>query len=241
MSLKPVFTAAMPYGAFELKRWYQWNMLLANLIMAGAVAVIWGGLFVYQLATAEEVVTLETYLIESVLDLPPPPPVAQKPPQIEITKPEIAQPKIGIPKPVADDELLEEDVVLATKEELAEVNLTDFDYSSDGTSIRVSEDFLPSPDAFVKFEVRPQFVKRVVPDYPHLAKIGGVEGVVWVKILVDKHGKVRDVLIAKASGSNIGFEEAALAAAKLCEFSPAIQNGRPIAIWVTFPFEFRLH
>ncbi|MCH9030753.1 MAG: energy transducer TonB [candidate division Zixibacteria bacterium] len=238
---KPVFTAAMPYGAFELKRWYQWNMMMATLIMAGAVTVIWGGLFIYQLVIAEEVVTLETLLIESVLDLPPPPPVAQKPPQIEITKPDIAQPKIGIPKPVADDELLEEDVVLATKEELAEVNLTDFDYSSDGASIKISEDFLPSSTAFIKVEVQPKFVKRVVPDYPHLARRSSTEGIVWVKILVDKTGKVRDVLIAKSSGTQAGFEEAALAAAKLCEFSPAIQNGRPIAIWVTFPFEFVLH
>ena len=58
------------------------------------------------------------------MDLGPPPTIVKKPPQLEISTKKIAQPKVGIPKPVADDEITE-DVVLATKEELAEINVSD--------------------------------------------------------------------------------------------------------------------
>ncbi|MFQ5606786.1 MAG: TonB family protein [Candidatus Zixiibacteriota bacterium] len=240
MNLKPKITALMPYGAFELKRWYQWNMLMATLVTAAGVSVIWGGLALYKVLTAVDTENIAEITIESIMDLGPPPSIVQKPPQIEIAKPKLAQPKVGIPKPVADEEMLEEEVVLATKEELAQINVSELDFGEDGDVVVDIQDIMPSPDKFISVEVQPKFVNRVTPEYPRLARTAHMEGTVWVKILVDKSGKVRDAIIAKASGANAGFEEAALTAAKKCSFSPAIQNGLPVAIWVTFPFKFEL-
>lgn len=238
--LKPKIFDYMPYGAYELKRWYQWNMMVSTLATAAGVGIIWAGLWTYQKLTAEDFDNVPEILIESIMDLGPPPSIVQKPPQIEIAKPKLAQPKVGIPKPVADDELLEEEVVLATKEELAQINVSDLDFGNDGDVVVDIRDLMPSPDKFIKAEIQPTFVHQEVPDYPRLARDAGLEGKVYVKILVDKTGTVRNAIIAKASGANAGFEEAALAAAKKCKFSPAIQNGLPIAIWVTFPFDFKL-
>jgi protein TonB len=78
------------------------------------------------------------------------------------------------------------------------------------------------------------------PIDPPIAQRAGVEGVVWVKALVDKEGKVRDVIIVKESGANAGFEEAAIDAAKATVWKPAIANGQPIALWVTYKVEFVL-
>lgn len=230
----------MPYGAFELKRWYQWNMLVSTLATAAGVGIIWAGLWTYKTLTAEDFENIPEVLIQSIMDLGPPPSIVQKPPQIEITVPKLAQPNVGIPKPVADDELMEEEVVLATKEELAQINVSDLDFGSDGGVVVDIQDIMPSSDAFVPFEKKPEFALQVKPEYPSLARDAKMEGKVTVKILVDKTGAVRDVIIAKASGANAGFEEAAVAAAWKCKFSPAIQNGLPIALWVVFTFDFKL-
>ncbi len=241
MLLSPKFTASMPYGSYELKRIYQYNMAAAIIITGLAVGTIWGGFWIYKKATYVDIEEIPTIMIESVMDLGPPPSIVQKPPQIEIAKPKLAQPKVGIPKPVEDDELIDEEVVLATKEELAEINVSDLDLGGDdGVKIEIQQDILPGQNDFVKVEVQPAFIYKETPVYPPLAQRASMEGTVWVKILVDKNGNALQAVVAKASGANAGFEEAAVEAAKKCKFSPAIQNGRPIALWVTFPFKFEL-
>jgi protein TonB len=86
----------------------------------------------------------------------------------------------------------------------------------------------------------PTIVKEEKPVYPEVALLTNREATVWVKALVDKEGKVREARIAKSSGMNVGFDEAALEAAYKNIYKPAIQNGRPVAIWVTYPVEFKL-
>ena len=67
-----------------------------------------------------------------------------------------------------------------------------------------------------------------------------IEGTVWVKVLVDKTGNVRDAVVVKPSGANAGFEEAALEAAKKGKWKPAIQNKQPVAVWVSYEIKFQL-
>lgn len=96
-------------------------------------------------------------------------------------------------------------------------------------------------DEFVTVEVLPQLVLKVEPIYPPAALAARIEGIVWVRLLIDTSGNVVTVIVAKeSSATGWGFEESALDAARWCKFTPAIQQGRPIALWVTFPFEFKL-
>lgn len=230
----------MPYGAFELKRWYQWNMLVSTLATAAGVGIIWVGLWSYQKLTAIDLENIPERVIKTIVDLGPPPSIVQKPPQIEITVPKLAQPNVGIPKPVADDELMEEEVVLATKEELAQINVSDLDFGSDGDVVVDITDFMPDENKFYSYEITAEFVHKELPEYPPLARTAQMEGKVVVRVLVDKTGEVIKVNIAEGSGASAGFDEAAVAAAWKCKFSPAIQNGLPTAMWVTFPFDFKL-
>lgn len=107
-------------------------------------------------------------------------------------------------------------------------------------SARIVDKSLPSPDEFISFDVCPVPIELPEPLYPDSAKKAGIEGSVWVKVLLDKEGKVRDALIGKTSGKIVGFEEAALAAAKQTTWKPAMVNNKPVAVWVSYEVKFVL-
>jgi protein TonB len=96
---------------------------------------------------------------------------------------------------------------------------------------------LPPPDD-VLFDKPPEMIKRVQPVYPDTARKGGLEGEVWVKVWVDKKGGVREVLVT--GNSDPIFHQPATDAARQFVFNPAMKEGKPVDVWVTFPFHFRL-
>jgi TonB family protein len=81
-------------------------------------------------------------------------------------------------------------------------------------------------------------VKKVEPVYPELALKAGLEGKVWLKIWVDTDGKAKQVDVLK-SDSDV-FNQAAIDAAKQFLFTPAYMKGKPVAVWVSVPFKFKL-
>lgn len=231
-----------PYGAYELKAKYQRNFGIGTLLALAMVVVVVGTAWIISSFEDDMPVATGAVVIQTVADLGPPPSVAQKPPQIKVQQPNVAAPKVGIPKPVADEEVLDEDVVIASREELAEIVAPDI-VTGDGEDIVVDigeDEFLPPPDEFVPVEIYPEMIFQQTPDYPRLAKQAGITGVVWVKALVDKDGNVRDAIVGKTSGT-ASLDEAAVQAAFKNKFKPGIQNGRPVAVWVTYKVEFELN
>lgn len=107
-------------------------------------------------------------------------------------------------------------------------------------SARAEEKSFPSPDEFVAVDVQPVLESQPQVTYPDSAKNAGIEGKVRVKVLVDKQGKVRDALIEKGSGTKVGFEEAALEAAKQATWKPALLKDKPIPIWVSYEIKFQM-
>jgi protein TonB len=97
----------------------------------------------------------------------------------------------------------------------------------------------PTPDAFIPVEKQPVPVKQATPEYPEIAKRAGVEGTVWVKVLVDKEGKAKKAIIMKSDAEI--FNEPAIAAALQWVFTPAIMNNGPVAVWAAIPFRFKLN
>ncbi len=91
---------------------------------------------------------------------------------------------------------------------------------------------------FYAVEVKPRIVKRVEPEYPELAKRAGIEGQVFVKVLVDETGHVIQAKILRST--NEIFNEPALKAARQFVFTPGMQRDRPVKVWVAIPFRFRL-
>lgn len=233
------------YGAWELKTKYQRNMFMGTMFSVLLVLVAVGGAYIYKVLTEVETIYVQPTVIKTIADLGPPPTVSKPKPQMQVTTAQKAAPKVGIPKPVADDEVIEEDIVIASREELADIiQATDeiiIDDDAAGVVVDIDDDeFLPAPDEFVPVEIPAEMIYEEIPDYPRLAKQAGMEAVVWVKALVDKEGNVRKAMVLKSSGSRAGFDEAATKAAYKCKFKPAIQNGRPVAVWVSYSVEFTL-
>ena len=83
---------------------------------------------------------------------------------------------------------------------------------------------------------RAAIAKRV--NYPEAARREGVEGVVIVKALVGRDGKVEDVEIVKSLG--YGCDEAAMDAVRRVQFRPAYQCGVAVRFWFSTPVNFIL-
>lgn len=97
----------------------------------------------------------------------------------------------------------------------------------------------PEPEPFVAFDHRPVPIDLKVPSYPELAREAGIEGKVWVLILIDEYGKVLDARIRRSEVTP-AMEREALRAARLSLFEPALQGVRPVRARIVIPFEFRL-
>ncbi len=89
-----------------------------------------------------------------------------------------------------------------------------------------------------RVEKKPVVIKQVEPQYPATAQKANITGKVFVTALVGKDGKVEQ--IGKVTGPKV-FHEVAKAAALQWEFTPAMQNDRPVKVWVSLPFVFRLN
>ena len=90
---------------------------------------------------------------------------------------------------------------------------------------------------FFSVEEPPKPLVTVSPEYPEMAKRAGIQGIVYLKVLVNRAGRVDSVEVQK--GPEI-FLKPAVAAAKQTTFKSARQNDRPVACWVVIPFRFVL-
>ncbi len=231
-----------PIGAYELKSSYQKNMRNATLLVLGSLTLLILLVALIRMITAEEAIPAGTIVIRDISELGPPPSVATKPVQVQVSQ-ELAAPKFTLPEAVPDEEVAE-DFVVVSQEELAEISspiLSEGDGS--GVNVQVDipiEEYIPTPDEFIAVEEQPVKIQDVLPKYPEIARKAGIEGSVWIKALVDKTGNVRDAIVLKPSGANAGFEEAALEAAKQTKWKPAMQNKQPVMLWVSYEVKFKL-
>ena len=75
-------------------------------------------------------------------------------------------------------------------------------------------------------------------DYPDAARRQGMEGVVHVKVLVNRSGTTEEVVIMKSSG-NLLLDSAAVRTARTFLFSPAVVGEEVSQSWVMVPIEFK--
>ncbi len=74
--------------------------------------------------------------------------------------------------------------------------------------------------------------------YPEAAKGSGRKVAIRIAVLVDETGKVIDAQIRSGDNSGLGFEEAALAAARNCRFFPPARDGIAGRMWTEVEFLF---
>jgi len=112
-------------------------------------------------------------------------------------------------------------------------------------------DFLPPPTKAPDIPLNPEDVSempipiggyqaimnRVI--YPEIAREAGIEGTVTIKAIIGKDGIVRELEVLKGL-PRTGLDDAALAAVAQTTFHPAMQMGRPVAVYMSIPIKFRL-
>lgn len=224
---------------FDYQRFFQRAFLVAAVLHYVAIGAYWGVVMIQE-ANKDYRVRIIKYA-----DLAPPPALTDAPetPDVEVeTK---AAPVIGIPDPVDDTEVSAE-MTIATQQEMSQ-NVAPV-ITGDETkivieapkqkNILVEKEVLPEPDEFIAYEEPPTRVVFTPPVYPEIARKAGVEGTVVLHVLVDKEGNIRNVRVIKGLGA--GLDEAAIESAKNSKWTPAIQNHRPVAVWVSLPIRFKL-
>ena len=105
-----------------------------------------------------------------------------------------------------------------------------------------AEDSIPDPKAYQPVEIFPQVLAgNPQPVYPEIARIGGMQGKVVVQVYVDKRGEVKRWQIQEAKPTGLGFEDEVLKVIPKWKFTPGVQNGKAVGVWVSIPFRFRLN
>jgi protein TonB len=240
--------ARLLYGAVELKEVKQ-KYMVYGLIIASLLGFLGLGIYWATTLLGKEEAPVRTVRILKYSELGPPPSIqgasAAVAPSVSAAAP-TAKPSVGIPVPVPDAEVSPEQS-FASQTEMSAVSGPVGEGAGSGSGAVIEQDVnvenideeeAPPPD-FVPFEKEPQVIKRVEPVYPELARKAGLEGTVWVKLWVDKEGKVKDVVILK-SASEI-FNQPAIDAAKQWIFTPAMMKTGPVSVWISLSFNFKLN
>ena len=198
--------------------------------------------------------------IINLTDLEPPPSATDEdePPPPKIEEPPVAPPKdltALTPEPVAKEKA--EEQTIKTQQELEDIKTPvsstgdtgKFTYSG---PVKIEEKKIEEKiekketlekTVYQSFEVEkpPECVNlgqvRSSMRYPEIAKEGGIEGKVTVKVLVGENGSV--IKVGSISGDAVFHDEVREKAMDL-QFTPGLQNGKPVKVWVSVPFNFRL-
>jgi protein TonB len=86
---------------------------------------------------------------------------------------------------------------------------------------------------------RPLYKQNTAPPYPRKARRLGYEGIVMLKVLIDKNGRVEDLTVLKSSGHTV-LDRAALSAVRNWLFEPGTEGGIKKKMWVKIPLRFDL-
>jgi periplasmic protein TonB len=239
MTAKSIVAAAQ-FGFQEIRQYYKRNLGIAlSIAVAFHLTIIGIYYLVGYLSQEDEPIVMVR--LTKYTDLGPPPSLTETEAAaaVAVTVP-VAKPTVGIPVPVPDAEVSPEQTI-ATQQELSAIQSPVVSQQG-GEQVKIEQDILideEEPPDFVPVEKQPVPVKQVQPDYPEIARRAGVEGTVWVKILVDKEGKAKKAVVMKSDAEI--FNEPAIAAAKQWVFTPAIMNNGPVAVWAAVPFRFKLN
>lgn len=241
MAVKAVTAESVAhYGMRELRGLYQRYATIALTTAIIVHLLVIASYYIVGILSGDEEPTM-TVRIMKYSELGPPPSITntEAAPQVQVTVP-VAKPTVGVPIPVPDAEVNPEQTI-ATQKELSEAPAPAVGGDAGGGGVNIQQDINidEDPADFVPVEKTPVPVKQVVPEYPDIARRAGIEGTVWVKILVDKEGKAKKAIVMKSDAEI--FNEPAVKAALQMVFTPAMMNNGPVAVWAAVPFRFKLN
>jgi protein TonB len=85
---------------------------------------------------------------------------------------------------------------------------------------------------------QPKVIYQVEPEFSEEARKAKFMGVPTVSIIVDQHGIPQNVHILRGVG--MGLDEKAVEAVKLWRFKPALENGKPVPVYLNIEVNFEI-
>ncbi|MCB9366865.1 MAG: energy transducer TonB [Calditrichaeota bacterium] len=235
------------YGSIELKYFVGKNLLRGLVVSLLIHSIVVASPYIATLFKEEippppaQVYDITTAL-KKLKQLDP----SKSPPKI--ARPKLALPKVVVPIAVKEDEVPEEQPEMLKQEEIVEAIVED--YGTDTLAIDPNADLviqddgdaIPGFDTFIPFEVPPQPLPDFSPQpaFPEMAQRAGVSGKVTAQVYVDKKGEVKKWRIVQAKPEKLGFEEEVEKILPKWKFTPAIQQGNPVGVWIAIPFNFKV-
>ncbi len=254
------------YGAVELKSVYQKFFrrgleyaIIVHIILISSYIL---GSYISKLKAENLIKQQQQQRIINLTDLEPPPSATEDetPPPKQIEQIQAAPPKdltALTPEPVAKEKA--EEQTIKTQNELEQIKTP---VSSTGDTgrftysgpVKVKEDVIEKKiekeekkvvekETYKEFEVEkpPECINlsqvRNSMVYPEVARQMGKEGKVTIKVLVGPDGSV--IKVGSLTGEDLFYEEVSSKSMNL-QFTPGLQNGKPVKVWVTVPFSFKL-
>ncbi|MEI7977917.1 MAG: TonB family protein [Bacteroidota bacterium] len=173
---------------------------------------------------------------------PPPPPPPPPPPvksTIKFTPPEIKKDEDVAEPPPTQDEAAKVDVGAQTVigDPDAKEVLVEETGNGDGEILIEAEINPEYPGGEEKMQ---EYLSSAV-EYPPMAKENNIEGRVVLRFAVMADGKIDNIQILNKPALGWGCEAAVEKAVKsMPRWSPGKQQGRPVAVYFTLPFQFKL-
>lgn len=252
VSLPPQTQWSIRLWSHEFLQWIQRNTIRGFLAALGVFLLLLLFYVALQIFLPAEMHTVRTAPVVRIRlsELPPPPSLSQEiaPPPTQAAAAEQAAVRVGVPIPVPDVLVPPEVQNFATLEELKRSPTEGALGGATGGGVQVIPENTrvevpkePDPYEFVAVEREPSLdmneLRRRL-EYPELARRAGIQGKVYIRVLVGTDGKPKRYIVEHSD--NELLTESAVKAVMSMTFTPAIQNGQPIAVWVSIPIDFRL-
>ncbi len=252
------------YGAYVLRQLYPKNVSRA-FIIASLLVLFFIALPLIKKLFEKEVEEINNTNRLTYAELKDPPPIDKKeeikpPPEELPPPPKRASIKFVVPETVKDEEPPKEEQKLANMDSLLKGNpgLVDQEGSNDvpvdfgvddgkgDVPVEIKEEPKkeeePDVNAFVAVEKEPapvnlDVIKKNI-GYPNQAKELGIQGKVIIRVLVNKEGKPTKHVVVRSPHTLL--TDAVTSQLYNLQFTPGIQAGKPVPVWVNIPFDFRL-
>lgn len=237
---------SIDYGNLALRRQahlFLTHGVITSIVLLGIfwlVSANWNAILsLGGFSSNDDVPMVECYeMVTNVTQLPPPPPIAPPPPAIvtpAAAKP--APPNVGKIKTVKEAEAPLQQT-LATQKEIKQAIQTQASGGSGSVGGASANDEVPM---FVPCEKMPGFLDQKKPAYPEMARTAGIEGRVFVSVLIGEDGRPIKAKVMKRVPADCDvFDAVAIKSVMESKYYPGIQNGSPIKVWFTVPIRFQL-
>jgi protein TonB len=242
------------YGAYEIRRRYNWTVTLILGCMIGALALGMGIKVV--LGMQGEEIEKETVLDMTTIDLTPPPADKNEPPPPPPPPPPPVMETVKFVPPVIKDDAVETDPP-PPQEKLAETNVSTVTQEGDGDAVVVPTEGNgngvveeKAPEIFTVVEEMPEFpggamemMKYIQKNiqYPQMAKEAGLSGKCFLKFVVNGSGNITDVTVLKGvPGCGECDREAIRVVKSMPNWKAGKQNGRAVSVFFNLPINFQL-